>query len=179
MRKELVHIWAKELTYEIRWIVTLAKKIESYGISITWENIWDPVSKWESVPNWMKEIVKQECDNDSVYAYSPTKWLDETREFLSKQSWIDKENIIFFNWLWEAISKIYKNLAFDARIIWPNPAYTTHSSAEAAHAWSEHISYRLDPKNWWNPDLEELENKVKYNPNIVWILVINPDNPTW
>lgn len=179
MRKELVHIWAKELTYEIRWIVTLAKKIESYGISITWENIWDPVSKWESVPNWMKEIVKQECDNDSVYAYSPTKWLDETREFLSKQSWIDKENIIFFNWLWEAISKIYKNLAFDARIIGPNPAYTTHSSAEAAHAWSEHISYRLDPKNWWNPDLEELENKVKYNPNIVWILVINPDNPTW
>ncbi|MDP2396490.1 MAG: aminotransferase class I/II-fold pyridoxal phosphate-dependent enzyme, partial [bacterium] len=35
-----------------------------------------------------------------------------------------------------------------------------------------------DPKNNWNPDLEELENKVKYNPNIVAILVINPDNPT-
>jgi len=36
----------------------------------------------------------------------------------------------------------------------------------------------LDPKNNWNPNLEEIENKVKYNPNISAILVINPDNPT-
>jgi alanine-synthesizing transaminase len=36
----------------------------------------------------------------------------------------------------------------------------------------------LNPKDNWNPDLEELENKVKYNPNIVAILVVNPDNPT-
>lgn len=180
MRRPLLHIWAKELTYEIRWIVSLAQKVASYWINITWENIWDPVNKWEKVPNWMKKIVQEECKNDSVYAYSPTKWLDETREFLSRQNpGINKEDIIFFNWLGDAISKIYKSLAFDARVIWPNPAYTTHSSAEAAHSWSEHITYSLDPKNWWNPNLEELENKVKYNPNIVWILVVNPDNPTW
>jgi alanine-synthesizing transaminase len=41
-----------------------------------------------------------------------------------------------------------------------------------------HITYSLDPNNNWSPDLDELENKVKYNPNIVGILVINPDNPT-
>jgi aspartate/methionine/tyrosine aminotransferase len=57
-------------------------------------------------------------------------------------------------------------LAFDARVIGPNPAYSTHSSAEANHAGSQHITYSLDPKNGWNPDLEELENKVKFNPNI-------------
>jgi len=28
------------------------------------------------------------------------------------------------------------------------------------------------------PDLEDLRNKVKYNPNISGILIINPDNPT-
>lgn len=179
MRRELVHMWTKELTYEIRWIVETAKVVESYWIPITWENIGDPVNKWEKIPLWMKKIVQEACKIDSSYAYSPTKWLETTREYIAKQTpIISKEDIIFFNWLWDAISIIYKNLSFDARIIGPNPAYTTHSSAEAAHAWSEHITYPLDPNNWWNPDLVELENKVKYNPNIVWILVISPDNPT-
>jgi len=180
MRKNILHPWAKKLTYEIRKIVEVAKKVESFWREIIWENIWDPVVKWETIPDWMKKIVKNACGEDDSYAYCPTKWLDITREFIAKNNHkISKEDIYFFNWLWDAINKVYKNLAFDARIIWPNPAYSTHSSAEAAHAWSEHISYKLDPNNDWNPDLEELENKVKFNPNIVWILVVNPDNPTW
>jgi aspartate/methionine/tyrosine aminotransferase len=36
----------------------------------------------------------------------------------------------------------------------------------------------LDPNNKWYPDLDDLYNKVKYNPNVVGILIINPDNPT-
>jgi len=180
MRKNLLHPWASELSYEIREIVWFAKKIEKTWIEIIWENIWDPVNKWEKIPDWLKDIVREACTHDSVYWYCPTRWLDKTLEYLiSKNPKLKKENILFFNWLWDAISKVYKSLAFDARVIWPNPAYSTHSSAEAAHAWSEHITYKLDPNNDWNPDLEELENKVKYNPNIVAILVVNPDNPTW
>ncbi|HPK06493.1 MAG TPA: aminotransferase class I/II-fold pyridoxal phosphate-dependent enzyme, partial [Aminivibrio sp.] len=34
------------------------------------------------------------------------------------------------------------------------------------------------PKNNWQPDLEEIENKVKYNPQVVAIAIVNPDNPT-
>ena len=36
----------------------------------------------------------------------------------------------------------------------------------------------LIPTNHWYPDLDDLYNKIKYNPNIVGILIINPDNPT-
>ena len=181
MRKELLHPGASELSYEIREIVDVAKKIEKLtNKTIIWENIWDPVEKWESIPIWLKNIVKNACDLDLTYGYSPTRWLESTLEYLSKQnSKVRKEDILFFNGLWDAINKIYKNLSATSRVIWPNPAYSTHSSAEAAHAWSEHITYKLDPQNNWNPDLMELENKVKYNPNIVWILVVNPDNPTW
>ena len=181
MRRDILHPWAWELNYEIRNIVWVAKKIEKLTKKeIIWENIWDPVAKWEKIPDWIKNIVKNACSIDEVYWYSPTKWLLKTREFIAKNNpKIQAEDIIFFNGLWDAISKVYKSLSFDARIIWPNPAYSTHSSAEAAHAWSKHITYKLDPNNNWNPDLEELENKVKYNPNIVWILVVNPDNPTW
>lgn len=180
MRKNLVWAWARELKYEIREIVELANQIKSYWVNITWENIWDPVAKGESIPEWMKKIVIEACEKDSTYWYCPTKWLETAREFIAnRRKNLSKDDIIFFNWLWDAINKIYTNLSFDARVIWPNPAYSTHSSAEANHAWSEHITYSLDPNNWWNPDLEELENKVKYNPNIAWILVVNPDNPTW
>ncbi|HAR19818.1 MAG TPA: aminotransferase, partial [Cytophagales bacterium] len=42
----------------------------------------------------------------------------------------------------------------------------------------EPLTYKLDPNNHWYPDLDDLYLKVKYNPNIVGILIINPDNPT-
>jgi len=180
MRRNLLHIWYKELSYEIREVVNVAKKVEEFWIKIHWENIWDPVEKWEKIPTWMKQIITKELNNNKVYWYSPSKWLLETREYIaSKTAKLKPDDIIFFNWLWEAINKTYGYLSFSARVIWPNPAYPTHSSAEATNSWSEHLTYNLDPKKWWNPDLEDLENKVKYNPNIAGILVINPDNPTW
>ncbi|MDP2090290.1 MAG: pyridoxal phosphate-dependent aminotransferase [Candidatus Gracilibacteria bacterium] len=179
MRKNLLHIGHNELSYEIREIVAVAYKIRSFGREIFWENIGDPVAKGEHVPDWIKDIVKEALNHDEVYGYCPTRGLDKTREYIaSKNPKITKDNILFFNGLGDAINKIYRSLAFDSRVIGPNPAYSTHSSAEAAHAGTSHITYSLDPKNNWNPDLEELENKVKYNPNIVAILVINPDNPT-
>ena len=179
MRKNILLPWHKELRYIIREIVQTAKKVEKYK-QIYWENIWDPVEKWEQIPTWMKKIVKNACDKDEVYGYSPTRWHPKAINYIiSKNPRLKPEDVIFFNGIWDAISKIYKALSFDSRIIWPNPAYPTHSSSEAAHANSFHLTYKLDPNNNWYPDLDELENKVKYNPNIVGILVINPDNPTW
>lgn len=78
----------------------------------------------------------------------------------------------------DAIAKLYQFLIPTARIIGPSPAYSTHSSAEAAHANTAPITYKLDPDNQWLPDMEDLYLKVKYNPSIVGILIINPDNPT-
>lgn len=91
---------------------------------------------------------------------------------------IDADDIIFFNGLGDAVSKIFGQLRPQARVIGPSPAYSTHSSAEAAHSGYEHLTYRLDPDNGWLPVLDELENTVRYNPSIAGILIINPDNPT-
>lgn len=180
MRRNLLHSWYKELNYEIREIVKIAEEVEKYQTEVFYENIWDPVAKWEKIPKWMKEIIMEELKKDEVYWYSPSKWLLSTREYLAKKNWnITAENIIFFNWLWEAINKTYWYLSFSARVLGPSPAYPTHSSAEATNSWTTHLTYNLNPLNNWEPDLEEIENKVKYNPNVAWILVINPDNPTW
>jgi aspartate/methionine/tyrosine aminotransferase len=91
---------------------------------------------------------------------------------------ITAEDILFFNGTGDAIGKVYQFLRHTSRIIGPSPAYSTHSSAEAAHANAQPITYKLDPNNHWYPDMDDLYLKIKYNPNIVGILVINPDNPT-
>jgi len=184
MRQLLLRPGAEELTYEIRGIVKKARQVEALGYSITWENIGDPIQKHNHVPDWMKTIIADLLKEDKTYGYADSKGVLETRQFLAelnnKQNGaqITAEDILFFNGLGDAIAKLYQFLIPTARIIGPSPAYSTHSSAEAAHANTAPITYKLDPDNQWLPDMEDLYLKVKYNPAIVGILLINPDNPT-
>jgi alanine-synthesizing transaminase len=184
MRNNLIKSGADQLSYEIREIVEVAHKIEAMGVEITWENIGDPIQKGLQMPLWIRQIVSDTTLNDlSSYGYSPTKGLLTTRQFLadlaSSQTYrLDSEDILFFNGLGDAISHIYSALDATVRVIGPNPAYSTHSSAEASHASAPHITYRLDPLNNWLPDLQDLERKIQDDPGISGILIINPDNPT-
>ncbi len=184
MRTNIVHIGAGELTYEIRNIVNVGMKLEKLGLKTNWENIGDPVAKGEEIPLWMKEIVAEAVMDDSTYGYCPTKGVLSTREFIAHETnkrgfvQIDPEDVLFFNGLGDAISKIFGFLKRTARVVVPTPSYSTHSSAEAAHAGHSPLTYILDPNNHWYPDLDDIEKHVKYNPAVAGILIINPDNPT-
>lgn len=184
MRQRLLAAGVDELSYEIREIVKKAEQLKKLGTSIAWENIGDPIQKHHKLPQWIKDIVADLVKDDDAYSYCPSKGMLETREFLAAQTnayggvQITPDDICFFNGLGDAIGKAYQFLTRTARVIGPSPAYSTHSSAEAAHAGFEPLTYRLDPNNHWYPDMDDLYNKVKYNPNVVGILIINPDNPT-
>ncbi len=184
MRVDIVHPGAGELWYEIRGIVAFANKLEGAGLDIIWENIGDPVAKGEVVPQWVCDIVANACMRQEAYAYSPTKGLDKTRAYIAKnrteesKTELKPENIMFFNGLGDAITKVYTWLNPAARVLGPSPAYQTHSSVEGAHGRSRHLTYDLNYKNNWLPDIEDVKRKVKDNPNIAGLLLINPDNPT-
>lgn len=184
MRQPLLSEGAKELSYEIREIVKKAEQLRNLGLQISWENIGDPIQKNHILPGWIKDIVADLVKTNDVYSYCPSKGMLTTREFLAHQTnslggvQITPDDICFFNGLGDAISKVYQYITPTSRVIGPSPAYSTHSSAEAAHAGHEPLTYKLDPDNSWYPDLDDLYLKVKYNPNIVGILIINPDNPT-
>lgn len=185
MRINIVHEEADRLKYEIRKIIEAGEKLKSKGVQMYWENIGDPIAKGQLVPEWIKEIIADTAKNDnSSYGYSPTKGFLETREYLAEKIRkennlsITAENIFFFNGLGDAISTIYAYLSEEARILIPSPSYPAHSSAEAFHAKSKQITYNLNPYNNWLPDIDEIRNKVKNNPSIVGILIVNPDNPT-
>jgi alanine-synthesizing transaminase len=184
MRQQLLSEGASELSYEIREIVKKAEQIKNLGKEIYWENIGDPIQKNHKLPDWIKQNIADLALQNDSYSYCPSKGILDTRKFLAQQTnqlggvQITPDDICFFNGLGDAIAKVYQYITPTSRVIGPSPAYSTHSSAEAAHASNEPLTYELDPNNKWYPDLDDLYNKVKYNPNVVGILIINPDNPT-
>ncbi|MDD2365967.1 MAG: pyridoxal phosphate-dependent aminotransferase [Desulfuromonadaceae bacterium] len=184
MRIELVPPGTGELTYEIRNIVNVAEKLQKCGVKINWENIGDPIVKGEIIPEWMKEIVAKAAMDNRTWGYCHTRGVLETREFICDRTnsrggaRITPDDIIFFNGLGDAIAKIYGCLRPEARVLMPSPSYTTHTLGEVGHAHSAPSLFKLDPSNNWYPDIEDLQNHVRYNPNICAIMLINPDNPT-
>jgi len=185
MRRNLVHMGAGELHYEIREIVQVAHRVRGMGLDMTWENIGDPIQKGELPPDWIRQIVHELIERPEAWGYCDTAGVPEIREFLAANVnerpggvQITSDDIMFFNGLGDAVAKIYGFLRREARILGPSPAYSTHSSAEAAHSGYNHVTYALDPYNGWMPDVEDIRNKVKYNDSIAGILLLSPDNPT-
>ena len=184
MRRNIVHMGAGSLTYAIREIVQVGRRFQDLGVDITWENIGDPVQKGEAIAPWIREIMHDVVDSDTSWAYCDSAGVPATRAFLAEEvnkrggAQITPDDIIFFNGIGDAVAKVYGFLRREARVIGPTPAYSTHSSAEAAHSGYEHLTYELDPYNNWMPDVDDLRMKVRYNDSIAGILLLSPDNPT-
>ena len=185
MRRNIVHAGAGSLSYEIREIVAVGHEIASLGQSIVWENIGDPIEKGEQAPDWIRQVVHELVDEPRSWGYCDTAGVPATREFLAERVnaredgvRVTPDDIVFFNGLGDAVAKVYGFLGREARVLGPSPAYSTHSSAEAAHSGYGHVTYQLDPYNAWMPDVEDIRNKVKYNDSIAGILLLSPDNPT-
>ncbi len=185
MRNDIVHPGADELTYEIREIVAVGEELVRMGVPVYWENIGDPIAKGRKMPIWIKDIVADlVLHDDTSYGYSPTRGVLATREYIAAMrnaeggATITPDDILFFNGLGDAIQTSFLYLHPRCRILGPDPAYPTYSSAEGAHADARHMTYDLVPERGWQPDLADIENKVRYNPEIGGILIINPDNPT-
>jgi aspartate/methionine/tyrosine aminotransferase len=184
MRANLVSPSSSQLSYAIREIVGFGEIVRRHGVDVTWENIGDPIAKGERVAPWIRDIVHAVVDVEDSWGYCPTEGFMEAREALAEHvnrrpgARVSANDIIFFNGVADAVSKVYGFLSAHARVIGPSPAYSTHSSAESAHCALPHITYDLDPENGWMPDLADLRRKIESYPSIAGILIINPNNPT-
>ncbi len=184
MKTDIVHEGAVHLEYEIRHIVEDAHKIRNTGVKIIWENIGDPIEMGEKVAPWIKDIVRGLTEEDKAWAYCHSFGVLESREFLANEvnkrggAQITANDIIFVNGIADAVDKIYDLIRKDARVIMPSPSYSTHLSNESKRGRYTNITFPLDPKNNWRPNLDELIMSVRYNDQIVGIALVNPDNPT-
>lgn len=177
------------MRYEIREIVDFVQKLQELdpGLHIENENIGDPIAKGWPVPPFLKDLIDEEIrrPGDKVFGYTHSRGNPETRKWIvsyakrySPSVTLDYEDVLITSGLGAGISAIYHMLRKGARIIQPSPSYPTHASMESFAADAESISYVLDPKNAWQPDLQNLENKIRKHPEVIGILLINPNNPT-
>ncbi len=184
-KKESIHHPASPfLRYEIREIVEVANELKEKGKEITWENIGDPVARGHRPPDWIRDILVECLQDPESFAYGPSQGLLESREFLSSQTnqnygtSLKAEDIVFFNGVGDAIATLYRSLDPQARILLPSPVYPTHFALEAFHSHDNPIQYELNPKTGWSPDLAQIRKSLELNPQIVGLLLVNPDNPT-
>ena len=173
------------LKYSIRTLAVVADKLSNLGVDIwAWENIGDPVKQGHQVPDWIKEELKKTCDDNANWGYSPTEGLMATRTFIAnsrkKQNInLNEKDIIFASGLGHAINTLYQVMSGSkTRTICPSPTYPSHSSMEAFVSGKEPILYNCSPETNWQPDIEDLEEKIKNNHDIGFILLILPNNPT-
>jgi len=183
MRQNLLRTDIELVNYVIKEIDVVSDILESKsGVVMIKENIGDPVGGGEPVSSWLKEIVQNCASSDDTYAYTGSQGDLDAREYVLKHFSSEKvctvDDILFFNGLGEAINKIFSSLPRNSRILLPSPVYPAYAAAETLHSGCSYLSYSLDPNNNWIPNLQEIENKVRYNDLIVAIVVINPNNPT-
>ncbi len=189
MRHSPVHPSTHLLRYEIREIVDFVQQITELdpSLKIENENIGDPIAKGWPVPQFMKDLIKEEIDKpgDAVFGYTHSrgaipvrKWVADYSRRFSPNSELDYEDVLITSGLGAAISMIYQMLPKGARILQPSPAYPTHGAFESFSEGEEAITYKLDPEKAWEPDLTHMETQIQQHPEVVGILVINPNNPT-
>lgn len=189
MRTKIFNPDVSLMKYGIREVVDTAQKIKELDPTqeFVWENIGDPIAKSWPVPAFLKDLMIQEINKpgDQVFGYTHSRGAPATRKWVvdyakkyAPSSTLDYEYVLFTSGLGAAISALYHMLPKGSRIIQPTPAYPTHASMESFAAGSPPILYNLDPENNWEPDLAHLESQIKAHPEIVGILIINPNNPT-
>jgi len=184
MRHSLLPEGLPKISYGIRQIVSKGFERENLGYPVIWENIGDPVQKGLQLPDWMREIVAEQIQDNSTYGYCDSKGLPDTREFLANRTnsygghQISKDDITFFNGLGDAIARLYSLLSDDIRVLMPSPTYPAHTGAEKLRIGSDPLTYNLDPENGWLPDPDSIRRMVKEHKEISSLLIINPDNPT-
>jgi aspartate/methionine/tyrosine aminotransferase len=189
MRKNITNEKWYLLRYGIREIVDTAQEMQNLdkNMKFTMENIGDPIAKGWPVPPFLKELIVDEVKNydDRIFGYTHSRGMIAARKWVaaySRQfcpaSKLDFEDVVMTSGLGAAIPKLYEMLKKGTRILQPVPLYPPHASLESFFAGEEPITYALDPAKNWEPDIADIEKKIKDNPSVVGICVINPNNPT-
>lgn len=184
MQKVLLPAGTPKINYGIREIVSKGFEMENKGFPVFWENIGDPIQKGATLPEWIREIIAKKALDNNTYGYCDSKGMLQTRRFLAERTnalgglQIDETDITFFNGLGDAIARVYSQLDSKSRVVLPSPTYPAHSSAERSRIKQEPLSYTLNPDKNWMPDFDELRALAANHPEIVAILLINPDNPS-
>jgi len=172
------------IEYAIRDVVLPAMELEHQGNTILKLNIGDPLAyPGFPTPDHMIDAFYKGL-KDQRNGYSPSYGLPELRDAIaldesckSNGGWnCTPEDVYVCNGVTEALQIIFASfLQQDDKVLVPGPHYPPYMAYPQLFG-GKTVEYKLDEKNEWAIDLEDLE--LKMDDKVRLIVVINPNNPT-
>jgi alanine-synthesizing transaminase len=173
---------AANLQYAIRDIVVIAKQYEKQtGEKPLYLNIGDPIAYDWKTPQFMVDALCKAA-RDGWNGYSPSEGEPELRKAAAEKEKrvngidVDPNRMVVTAGVSEAIQFLTGALINDgSELLVPGPSYPPYISYVKFFG-GKPVAYRTIEEDDWNPDTEDLRNKI--TDKTVGILVINPNNPT-
>ena len=184
MDKFPVSTRVSNIEYAIRDVVLPAMELERQGNTILKLNIGDPLAyPGFPTPDHMIDAFYKGL-KDQRNGYSPSYGLPELRDAIALDEsrkvnggWnCSPDDVYVCNGVTEALQIIFASfLQQDDKVLVPGPHYPPYMAYPQLFG-GKTIEYKLDEKNEWAIDLEDLE--LKMDDKVRLIVVINPNNPT-
>ncbi|MEE9376779.1 MAG: aminotransferase class I/II-fold pyridoxal phosphate-dependent enzyme [Candidatus Lokiarchaeia archaeon] len=171
----------KDISYAIREIAAVANIVAKSGKKIYHLNIGDPVIYDFNTPEYISQALADASFKGKNF-YVDSLGVLELREELSKnlkKSYnisVNADDILATSGVTEAIFFIIATLLENKNeILIPGPSYPLYINY-AKFFDGIPVEYELDESNDWEPNIEDLRNKI--NQKTKAILICSPNNPT-
>ncbi|NUM36443.1 MAG: aminotransferase class I/II-fold pyridoxal phosphate-dependent enzyme [Candidatus Brocadiae bacterium] len=168
-----------EITYAVRDVLLVANEAKKRGKEMIYLNIGDPIQFDFYVHPFMVEAVydAMKCAKNG---YAPSAGVEEGLESIRKEAakkGIKNVQDVFVSYgASEAIEICLTALADPGdNVILPSPGYPLYSALNSKLG-IESRYYRLNEADNWQPDVEDICNKIDQKTK--GIVLINPNNPT-
>lgn len=164
----------ERISYEIRDIVTFARKVEATDKKIHWFNIGDPNQFGFKPPKPVTDAIIAALHEPKYSAYCPSQGDPELRAAIAKIEGVPAESVSIHSGLSEGIDFLFQALVDPGdNILLPSPSYPLYNTKLAVCSGSNNY-YATDES--FLPDPETMRKQI--NGKTKAIVVINPNNPT-
>lgn len=169
----------RNISYAVRDVLLIADEVAKSGKEMLYLNIGDP-NIYDFAPP--KHMIDDTYDAmlQNKNGYSPSSGIKpalETIEREAKRKGIGNiQDLFITTGASEAIDICLTALVNDGEnILTPTPGYPLYTAIQSKLEMYEN-PYYLDESNGWQPDIEDIKNKI--NDKTRAIVLINPNNPT-
>ncbi|MCX6771110.1 MAG: aminotransferase class I/II-fold pyridoxal phosphate-dependent enzyme [Candidatus Micrarchaeota archaeon] len=162
------------ISYEIRDIVTFARKVEASDKKIHWFNIGDPNQFGFRPPQHVTDAIIEALRQPRYSAYCPSEGDPELRHAVAKIEGVPAENVTIHSGLSEGIDFLFQALIDPGdNVLLPSPGYPLYNT-KLMVSWGAKNYYPTD--RHFHPNPEEMRARI--NKKTKALVVINPNNPT-
>jgi aspartate/methionine/tyrosine aminotransferase len=163
-----------QISYEIRDIVTFARKVEATDKKIHWLNIGDPNQFGFRPPKQVTDAIIAALHEPKYSAYCPSQGDPELRAAVAKIEGVPAENVTIHSGLSEGIDFLFQALVDPGdNVLLPSPSYPLYNTKLAVCSGTNNY-YATDGN--FMPDPEQMRKQI--NGKTKAMVVINPNNPT-